>query len=134
MTNEQWDAWVAARPAAVAAAMRRYPAWRDGALVCYRSTENPRFHYTIYSLSEHPDGTVSATLVHGTDSTLPGVRTFGQPLAQLIPCQCGAWLPPTDEQVQRTRQRLATYGRTTDPIHKSHLRDLLHVKRGQGDN
>jgi len=131
MTNEQWDAWVAGRPAAVAAAARRYPGWKDGALVCYRSTENPRFHYTIYSYGERPDGTVTAKLIHGSDSTLPGAATFGQPLEQLITCQCGAWQPPSDEQVQRTHQRLSSFGSVTDPIHKTHLK---HAKRGQGDN
>ncbi len=108
MTNEQWDAWLLRRPPAIADAARRYPGWKDGRQCCYRSHQNARYHYTLYSYSEDRHGRVTCTLVHGADSTLPGVGTFGQPLEQLVPCDCGQWAPASDEQREQTRKRLET--------------------------
>jgi len=105
MNDDEWQVWVSERPEAVRAAARRWPGCSGGKLVCYRSTENPRFHYTIYSYAETPTG-VTCSLVHGRDSTLPGITTFGQPLEQLIRCDCGKWDPPTVEQKRATHKRL----------------------------
>lgn len=100
MTDDEQEAWIAQRPPRVQAVARRYPGFRGGKLVCYRSTQNPRFHYTIYSIGEpeDPDAPCTLTLIHGADSTLPGVSTFGQPPEQLIECGCGHWEWPTAEQ------------------------------------
>lgn len=93
------EEFISSRPPRVAAVMRRYPA-----AICYRSTQNPKFHYTLYSVSE-PKGTgdddnlpITVTLVHGRDSTLPGTATFGQDPDQLIRCNCGNWEGPTEDQ------------------------------------
>ena len=66
--------------------------------ICYKSKQSPRYHYMILSYSdkpEGPDGAVTVTLIHGADSSLPGVATFGQEPEQLIVCDCGKWEPPT---------------------------------------
>jgi hypothetical protein len=89
-------------PPHVVAAMRRYPPTQ-----CYRSTQNPRFHYVIERYQSSTDhDRVGAVLMHGADSTLPGVGTFGQPLEQLIPCNCGKWEPPTEAQKLATHKRM----------------------------
>lgn len=99
---ERLEKWCAARPPRVAELARRFPPWN-----CYRSKENPRMHYTIYSIGEpkEPDGPMTLTLVHGADSTLPGVSTFGHP-EQLIVCNCGHWQPPTEAQQEAMREHL----------------------------
>lgn len=77
--------------------------------ICYRHAENPRWHFTIgaYSTSDP----VTVTLIHGRDSTLPGVAGFGQDPANLRPCHCGQWLPPTDSQTKFVQRRLKAVAR-----------------------
>lgn len=97
--------WAATRPERIAEVARKYPPTR-----CYRSTQNPLFHYTLRSFSEPTDGKgnplldhpITCTLVHGSDSTLPGVATFGQDPEQLIDCCCGNWKWPTQKQADET--------------------------------
>lgn len=99
-TPEQRQAFgrfIADKPQIIQRILRAYPPW-----CCYRSTENPRFHYVIISVNE--SGKV--TLGHGADSTLPGVATFGQSPEQLIVCNCGQWKIPTVEQATATRERM----------------------------
>jgi len=107
MTPDEWELWVAARPPSVQAAARNYPGWRNGVQCCYRSLESPRYHYTIFSYSEDYDGQVTVTLTHGSDSSLPGLGTFGQPLALLVPCNCGHWQPATAEQHAATSEHVS---------------------------
>lgn len=102
MTDEEYEAWVNEQPPHVQAIARKYPMRRDGKVVCYRSTQHPRMHYAIYSISEHGDGPCTLTLIHGADSTLPGISTFGQPPEQLVECGCGRWQVPTRQQARRT--------------------------------
>jgi hypothetical protein len=111
---QAWLAWLDERPERVAAVARRYPPLTETVRpLCYRSTEDPRYHYTILSYGEPTDSDdkpVTMTLIHGHDSTLPGVATFGQDPSQLIACGCGQWKPPTPEQARRTHaymQRMA---------------------------
>jgi len=87
-----WEAFCAGVPDYVAAVARKYPCDR-----CYRSTENPGFHYWIYSYEENADWVCTLKLIHGLDSTLPGTYTFGQPPDQLLPCDCGKWEMPSKE-------------------------------------
>lgn len=108
MTSDEWNQWVSERPVAIQEVARRWPGWHDGQLVCYRSTQNVLYHYTLYAYDEGPAG-VTVRLIHGADSTLPGVMTFGQPLDQLVPCDCGRWKYPTPAQAEATRARLERY-------------------------
>lgn len=96
----KFEAWIASRPPLVQAAIRAYDP-----LVCYRSSEN-RGHYVIYSFEEHGENLVTVSLIHGTDSYLPGVRVFGVSLVTLQRCACGQWEYPTAEQTERTRSRI----------------------------
>lgn len=91
-----FETWLADRPPIIQEMAREFPGY-----ICYKSKEN-RGHYRIYSYSE--DGTL--TLMHGRDSYLPGVNTFGQSPYQLIACDCGNWLPPTAEQIAETGRRI----------------------------
>jgi hypothetical protein len=108
-------AWLETLPAAVRDLALKYPAVNEHAagehdnLLCYRSNKNPLYHYTIRSYDDDkPRGVVTVTLIHGSDSTLPGVATFGQDPAQLLPCGCGRWEWPT------AAQRDAAYKRMLD--------------------
>lgn len=95
MEKDGWDE-------AARAVARRYPPWR-----CYRSMENPHYHYAIASYDHDQEtGGITLLLVHGSDSTLPGVKTFGQAWSQLLPCNCGKWEMPTPEQIQETHEYL----------------------------
>jgi len=77
---------------------------------CYRSVENPKHHYTISSYFDTDEnGLVTVTLVHGSDSTLPGIGTFGQDPRQLIKCGCGNWKPPTESQTKETRKKIIDF-------------------------
>ena len=106
LTAEELEAWCAGLPAHVAEVVRKYPPDR-----CYRSTQNPRFHYVIYSYEENaPSTVVTLKLVHGADSTLPGIATFGQPVDQLLPCDCGKWKQPSEEQVARLSANIRAEG------------------------
>ena len=105
--DEEYRRWFEALPPHVQPIASKYPPAKDGVLLCYRSTEHARLHYTIRSYSENPNGTVTVTLVHGSDSSLPGIATFGQDPAQLLVCGCGKWEFPTDEQIAATASRLA---------------------------
>lgn len=91
-----FETWLADRPPIIQEMAREFPGY-----VCYKSKEN-RGHYRIYSYSE--DGTL--TLMHGRDSFLPGVMTFGQSPYQLVTCDCGDWLPPTAAQIEETGKRI----------------------------
>lgn len=105
MSDDQPDAWrsfLESLPAATREVAERYPAHDGNTHICYRSTENPRYHYIIYSYFND----LTVTLVHGADSTLPGVGTFGQPYAQLRHCGCGRWRHASAEQAQQTKRRM----------------------------
>lgn len=98
--DKGYQSWLAELPSKVREVAAKYPSSK-----CYRSTENPLFHYKISSYGEHKDtGDVTLTLVHGRDSMRPGIATFGQPPDQLLPCDCGKWEPPTPEQKAATAE------------------------------
>jgi hypothetical protein len=104
----RFEAWIASRPARVQAVIRAYPAIdEDGEPVCYRMTTNATAHMTIRSYDEPKDDMpVTLTIIHGRDSSLPGVATFGQPPEVLVPCGCGKWRWPTPEQLAATRRKI----------------------------
>jgi hypothetical protein len=96
-------------PAAAREVALKYPAVseRDDRWRCYRSTKNPNWHFTIHSYDGPDDaGAVTVTLVHGRDSSSPGVGTFGQDPAQLIACDCGHWEWPTAAQRDAMHKRM----------------------------
>jgi hypothetical protein len=106
-------AWLETLPAIVREVALKYPAVNEHAagehdnLLCYRSNKNPLYHYTIRSYDDDkPRGVVTVTLIHGSDSTLPGVATFGQDAAQLLPCGCGRWEWPTAAQRDAAHKRM----------------------------
>lgn len=102
MTQEQWDTSIAGWPEPVRSVASKYPATR-----CYRSTDNPAWHFVISGYDVHNEtAEVFVELVHGRDSTLPGVKTFGQNPGQLIACACGKWEPPTQEQIEERRRHI----------------------------
>ena len=73
-------------PLAHAAALK-HPAVLRGQYACYQSTSDLGGHYRIQSYGS--DG--SLVLIHGADSTLPGMQVFGAESAETIPCNCGRW-------------------------------------------
>jgi hypothetical protein len=75
------------------------------------------------------DAPITASLVHGRNSHLPGVRVFGIELSELVVCDCGKWEPPTREQVMITRHAAAVITRLDLPVccsEESERRRVLH--------
>lgn len=98
--TEKWAEFLATLPPHIRAVAEKYPMTR-----CYRSTQNQRFHYKIHSYDGYgPGSPVTVTLVHGADSTLPGVGAIGQPPDQLIACDCGNWRMPTKQEAAEGQQ------------------------------
>lgn len=92
------EEWLAKLPPRVAEVARKYPP-----TTCYRSTKHAGWHYRIHSYEEpvlptNPDAPITLKLVHGRDSTLPGICAFGMEYDHLVKCDCGKWEPPTLEQ------------------------------------
>ena len=99
--DEEFEAWLATRPPAVAAAVRAHPPES-----CYRMSGSAG-HYMIYSYGEPANGgPITVTLIHGTDSTLPGVSVFGIDPSTLTPCGCGNLEWPRPEQIEKTKKRI----------------------------
>lgn len=99
INKEDFERCLAGSPDNIKEAARQYPAYQ-----CYRSADNNRQHYligTYYTPEE--GGAIRVVLIHGSDSTLPGIKSFGEDPAQLVPCNCGAWDWPTREQVEERR-------------------------------
>ncbi len=84
--RRELEAWLVGRPQAIREMAEKWPPW-----TCYRSTLGP-YHYIIMSYGD--DGTVR--LVHGMDSTGPGLVTYGQDPRQLVTCDCGRFVGPPD--------------------------------------
>lgn len=101
-TRAKLAAWIEDMPPEIAAVARAYPM-----TTCYRSSEDPKWHYVIQGYDQDKEGgAITVTLVHGSDSTLPGVCTFGQAIEQLIKCDCGKWEGPTVMQTKATHARM----------------------------
>lgn len=60
-------------------------------------------HFVIHSFNGGLEGP-TVTIVHGSDSSLPGVGVFGVNLEDVLPCDCGTWKPATAEQIEQSRQ------------------------------
>lgn len=121
LTFDEYEAWAKTLPDSVRHVAKRYPIEMPGDEKprCYHTTENPRTHYVIKQYDgkrnlQTDEVTITLTLVHGYDSTLPGVMTFGQDPSQLIPCGCGKWEMPTAEQIKNTRTYMQRRGNKVD--------------------
>lgn len=80
--EQEYEEWLATRPPAVAAVGRSLTPW-----TCYRSTENSG-HYTLYSIDENMNGTITVEVDHLEDSFLYGFRVFGIAPETLKRCGC----------------------------------------------
>ena len=108
--------WIASRPAVVKVAISKCPPW----IPCYRMKDN-RGHYAIVSYGEPLDDSSSRlTIAHGRDSYLAGIGVFGIDPDDMIPCGCGEFEWPTDEQYEdrrREAERLNEDRRKEEDVH-----------------
>lgn len=124
----------------LAEVQERYPS-----TTCYRDAD-PRHHFWIHSYERpgdnracltpgcthehHTTDRVTVTIIHGSDSSSPGVATFGVDPTTLHRCDCGRWRWPTDEQIDETKRVVA--GVSANQVEKELLkarRDALRKKR-----
>jgi hypothetical protein len=91
-TLRNFEAWLDERPQ-IRELVNAAPPWH-----CYRIKDHPGGHYSIHSYNDA--GTL--TLIHGADSFLPGVSTFGHKPESLVVCDCGTYEWATDQQSEAT--------------------------------
>ena len=78
-----------------------------GSADCYRLKDDPGHYFLIAftppgSFPEHVtayDESLTAVLLHGTDSTSPGEILAKIPFTQLVICDCGEWEMPEGIEV-----------------------------------
>lgn len=80
----------------------RTTAEQHSGLTCHKDITGGHFWIQLY----HDDGTV--WLLHGRDSTLPGLDVKAHDPSDLAACDCGHWMPATKEQAEASRQIVAT--------------------------
>lgn len=83
--------------------------------MCYRTYERSEHHFAIatYDVLGDPDGKpveVHLSVMHGRDSSSPGIIRMGTTLDWLEPCGCGRWEMPTDEQTDAMKRKVAAMG------------------------
>ncbi len=71
-------------------------------LTCHKDIMGGHFWIQVF----HDDGTV--WLLHGRDSTLPGLDLKNHDPDDLSICDCGNWMPATKEQMLASRTLVAT--------------------------
>jgi hypothetical protein len=107
---QEYEEWVSECPPEMQATARK---WHP--FTCYRDVGNPHTHYVISSYglmpAEADRKTVRVTLLHGADSTLPGVSVFGVEVEHLVACNCTEWEMPTEEQCEHMREHFAALQR-----------------------
>lgn len=85
-----FDVYVQSLPGPIAdKALAEFPGPAD----CYRIKDHPG-HYILAGFEEpEPDINrgVTAILVHGKDSTIPGEIVHKVPFTDLVICNCGVW-------------------------------------------
>lgn len=125
---ETLDAWLAAMPPHVALIVRAMPPCDANKVpVCYRGKDNPLQHYVIVAYTEHGDADVMLKVIHGADSTLPGLGVFGVEPDSLVHCGCGRYQPASDDELELTCAMLARR-RGDDIIKRAHeARSHQHV-------
>lgn len=107
MTDEEWREFLEDCPPHVRAVAEQWPIQ-----LCYRSTLDPAFHYMIHTYDAlRSGGSVTISVLHGSDSARPGIAVYGQEPETLIRCGCGKWTPATPQQLRAShRQMLAEHG------------------------
>jgi hypothetical protein len=78
-----------------------------GSADCYRLKDDPGHYFLIAfappgSFPEHVtayDESLTAVLLHGTDSTSPGDILVKIPFTQLVICDCGEWEMPEGVEI-----------------------------------
>ena len=93
---QSFEDWLAERPE-IADMVRAVSPWH-----CYRLKGNARGHYAIYSYNEA--GTL--TIMHGSDSFMPGFGVFGIEPGDLVVCDCGKYEHATMEQGAESERRI----------------------------
>lgn len=72
------------------------------AVTCYFDTATAAarsFHVWITGYTHHADGSVTIRALNdGNDDLLPGIGSERVPPQNLVPCGCGKWIHPTQEQ------------------------------------
>lgn len=107
MTMEEWILETKDWAPEVREIALKYPAYQ-----CYRSTEDPEFHYVIRSYGrDRITGKGVVELIHGSGTEQAGVMTFGQDPHQLLACNCDNWQPPTTAEIEAFRQKIAALKR-----------------------
>lgn len=87
------ELWVQTLPEEVQIIVRAKPP-----TTCYRSVENDG-HFWLEGITEN-EGVLSYTVLHGSDSFLPGFRVYHVTPDSLMPCQCGKWERPAASQIE----------------------------------
>lgn len=90
---------LAAFPELVAAKARaEFPGSAD----CYRLKDDLGHYFLIAFVppeGEELTAQVTAVMLHGTDSTLPGELVYKVPFTQLVMCDCGEWEMPEGVEI-----------------------------------
>ncbi len=130
VTDKEWEAEIEDFPESVKAVARKYPA-----NICWRSTEDPEFHYCIIDYAraknkETGEEKITVTLAHSSGTRRAGIATFGQDPTQLIRCGCGKWKAPTQEDKKRQAIKLGEHRRKRQEALKDPLKigDLVTLK------
>jgi hypothetical protein len=99
---DEWIVETKEWPPKVREVALKYPVYQ-----CYRSTEDPEFHYVIRSYGrDRETDKVVVELVHASGTPQAGVMTFGQNPDQLLACNCGNWQPPTTNEIEAFRRKV----------------------------
>jgi hypothetical protein len=91
--SPELEAWVLTLPEEVQFVVRLKPP-----TICYRSIENEG-HYWLDGITEN-EGVVSYSVLHGSDSFLPGFRVYHVNPETLVPCGCGCYERAADSQIE----------------------------------
>lgn len=86
------ETWVLSLPECVQRVVRERPP-----SICYRSLENDG-HFWLEGVKEK-NGVVLYSIIHGSDSFLPGFLVDQVDPNTLIPCDCGQWERPSAEKI-----------------------------------
>lgn len=86
------ETWVLSLPDHVQSVVRERPP-----SICYRSLENDG-HFWLEGVKEE-SGVVLYTIIHGSDSFLPGFLVQQVDPNTLVPCDCGNWERPSAEKI-----------------------------------
>ena len=69
-----------------------------GSADCYRLKDDSG-HYFLIAFFPPEGEELTAVMLHGTDSTLPGELVYKVPFTQLVMCDCGEWEMPEGVEI-----------------------------------